>query len=460
MCLFGYVVLLFALLWMLQIEFLPSMYREYHKNRAIEQVSQIGEQFGELGFYAGLTRMALEDTACVRILSESGVEVFSLDYMLHSNLEFMSKLELMTLWEEAERNGGSTAFIYRMDHDRVRRLVPTGATAILCVQVFHPQGAEPVAIYYNRSITPITSIMVVLQLGLRGIILVSVVIAALMVIWVSRITVNPITQIIQKTRLLKEQDYTVTFDTKSYREVAELSELLNETSRTLQRLDNMRRDMLAHVSHDLRTPLSMIIAYSEVMRDIPGENTPENVQIIIDEAVRLTGLINEVLVYPEPSDMIAAEIKCSDFDLAVLCQTIVGRYRSFQKVLSRAIQYEGPDSQLVFADNTKLSQVLYNLIDNAVCHSEASQITVSLSQPQRGIVRVEVCDNGKGIPEEKQTLIWNLNYTDSEEGYHSGAGLSIVRSILGQHGAQCGVKSKPGEGSVFWFELNASPRSP
>ena len=74
-----------------------------------------------------------------------------------------------------------------------------------------------------------------------------------------------------------------------------MAETLNYAAHELAKVENLQRDLVANISHDLRTPLTMITGYSEVMRDIPGENTPENIQIIIDEAARLTTLVNDVL---------------------------------------------------------------------------------------------------------------------------------------------------------------------
>ena len=90
-------------------------------------------------------------------------------------------------------------------------------------------------------------------------------------------------------------NFDVRFEGKDYREAAELSDTLNATAAELGKNERLRRELIANVSHDLRTPLTMIIAYAEVMRDLPGENTPENVQVVIDEAGRLTNLVNDML---------------------------------------------------------------------------------------------------------------------------------------------------------------------
>ena len=85
------------------------------------------------------------------------------------------------------------------------------------------------------------------------------------------------------------------FDASGYREIAELANTLNYAAKELSKVEALQRELIANISHDLRTPLTMITGYAEVMRDIPNENTPENVQIIIDEAKRLTTLVSDVL---------------------------------------------------------------------------------------------------------------------------------------------------------------------
>jgi len=459
--LLGYVLFLFLILWVFQIELLPNMYQEHRKTMVIEQVNQIGDSLEEPLFSKTVVEIAREDTACIRILRLSGTEILSLDFMPFCNLHNMSKTELMALWAEAEANGGSLTTVYAMNSDRLRRLVPSDATAIMYVQIFKSADHQPTAIFYNGPISPINNMLEVLQTELRWITLAAIALGAFMVVWVTRFTVVPITKIIEQTRRLKEQDYTVTFDSNGYQEVAELSELLNETSRTLEMLDKMRRRVLSNVSHDLRTPLSMIIAYSELMRDIPEENTPENVQVIVDEAKRLTDLVNDVLTYPEPYDMVTTGLNCTMFDFAGQCRQVVERYQRFKKTSQSYIRYEGPERLMIWADSTRLTQVIYNLLNNAVSHSGNSPLIVLRMELEDNshILRVEVADNGKGIPKEKQELIWELNYTESDgEEFHGGIGLTIVRSILEQHHAQYGVKSEPGEGSTFWFSMDAFSR--
>ena len=101
----------------------------------------------------------------------------------------------------------------------------------------------------------------------------------------------------------------------------------------------MRRDLIANVSHDLRTPLTMISGYGEMMRDLPGENTPENVQVIIDEAHRLSNLVNDLLDLSKLQEN-KIELHAQHFDLTQLIETVLHRYEKFMTQDGFDIQFE------------------------------------------------------------------------------------------------------------------------
>lgn len=129
------------------------------------------------------------------------------------------------------------------------------------------------------------------------------------------------------------------FDGKDYREVAELSDTLNATAKELGKNESLRRELIANVSHDLRTPLTMIIAYAEVMRDLPGENTPENVQVVIDEAGRLTNLVNDML---DMSKLQAGVMEKNDtvYNLTESIESVLERYNKLKEQDGYSIHFE------------------------------------------------------------------------------------------------------------------------
>lgn len=443
---------LLLLLWIGQTVLLPSLYR-WQKTRTVERaVTELGESFSSPRFFRLLSQTAREQSASIRVLLNDGTETHSLDYMPYSIIQDYSKEQLMQLWRKVNGEGGKHTEIYAMDSARLRRLVPSGVNAVLHVHAFDLADGRRVAVFYNSTITPIDGMMGVLRAVLWCVVAVAFALAVAVTYRVSRRITNPIIRINTQARQLKNQDYSVIFDSDSYSEVAELSDTLNATSREMARLDGLRREVMASVSHDLRTPLSMIIAYAEVMRDVPGENTAENIEMIIDEATRLSELVGNVLLTPMATQ-ITDRLNYSFIDYAAVCRETVERYQVFSRD-GRRISYDGPAHLQISADRVRILQVLYNLLNNAISHApESEEITLKVCV-NGGRVRTEVIDRGEGLSGEELGLIWKDYYSNTRDNAcHTGLGLTIVRRILELHKAPYGAESSLGEGSVFWFEL-------
>ncbi|MBQ1334680.1 MAG: two-component sensor histidine kinase, partial [Clostridia bacterium] len=222
------------------------------------------------------------------------------------------------------------------------------------------------------------------------------------------------------------------------------------------KVESLRRELIANVSHDLRTPLTLITGYGEMMRDIPGENTAENIQIIIDEASHLTELVNDVL---DISRLQSGEqvFNIERFSLTEMIEEILTRYNRLVSRDGYTIDFERSENVFIDADETRMAQVIYNLMNNAVNYTGADR-RVRISQKVRGDrVRVEVTDTGAGIAEKDLPYIWDRYYkvdkTHKRGHIGTGLGLSIVKHIFEQHKARYGVESELGKGSTFWFEL-------
>ncbi|MFQ8601435.1 MAG: sensor histidine kinase, partial [Oscillospiraceae bacterium] len=231
---------------------------------------------------------------------------------------------------------------------------------------------------------------------------------------------------------------------------------LNYAAEELSKVEGLRRELIANVSHDLRTPLTMISGYGEVMRDLPGENTPENVQIIIDEARRLTSLVNDMLDISKFQSG-TQKLHRTRFNLTQAIRDTLGRYNKLTEKDGYAISFASDQEVYVHADELRISQVVYNFINNAITYTGPDKCIYLRQLVEGNSVKIEVRDTGEGIDPDKLQYIWDRYYkvdkAHKRAQIGTGLGLSIVKSILDLHGARYGVKSKTGEGSIFWFEL-------
>ena len=272
----------------------------------------------------------------------------------------------------------------------------------------------------------------------------------------SRRLSKPIEQINHSAKYLANGEYDIRFPGKGAREVEELADTLNYAAEELSKVETLRRELIANVSHDLRTPLTMISGYAEVMRDLPGENTPENVQVIIDESNRLTGLVNDMLDLSKLQSG-AQTVNAEHYSLTEEIRSVLSRY---DKLADYTFRFWCDREVFVLADRLKISQVIYNLVNNAINYTGPEKIVYVRQIVEGGTVRVEVTDTGEGIPEDKLPYIWDRYYKVDKAHRRAqvgtGLGLSIVKKILEMHNGKYGVMSRVGEGSTFWFELPMS----
>ncbi len=315
----------------------------------------------------------------------------------------------------------------------------------------------------ESEITPVTSVVATLRIQLLAVTAIIILVSIVIAIFTARRIATPISKTTEKAKHLAEQDYTVRFSENQYRELAELNATLNYAAQELGNVDELRRELIANISHDLRTPLTMITGYSEVMRDLPGEVTPENIQIIIDEANHLSGLVSDLLDISRLESG-TAEITMAPFSLTRCIESIFDRYTKLIEVDGYRIDFEQDREVFVVGDELRITQVLYNLINNAVNYVGDDKTVIVRQTAHSGRVRIDVIDHGAGIPADKLPYIWDRYYRVDKEHKQakigSGLGLSIVKNILKAHSASYGVESEQGKGSDFYFEMDMIDTEP
>ena len=321
------------------------------------------------------------------------------------------------------------------------------------------EDGEEELILLSMMITPVDATVYTLRKQFIYIAVIFLAAAIAIGFLISMLVSRPIISINRSAKQLAEGDFETEFTGTGYREVQELSDTLNYAAEELGRTENLRRDLIANVSHDLRTPLTMITAYSEVMRDLPGENTPENAQIIIDESKRLTTLVNDMLDLSKLQAGVM-QLKLTTFDFTKNIMAVMNRFSKLKEQDGFDIRFEYRDDVRVTADEYKIYQVVYNLIINAINYAGDDKQVIVRQIVNGNIVRVEVEDHGRGIEEKELKNIWDRYYkvdkTHKRAVQGTGLGLSIVQNILHLHDAKFGVRSTVGRGSTFWFELHTT----
>ncbi len=280
-------------------------------------------------------------------------------------------------------------------------------------------------------------------------------------IFIASITTKPVREITKKAKDIGKGKYNIKFPKNGINEIDELSETLEEVQKELRASDEVKRDLLANVSHDLKTPLTMIKAYAEMIKDISYKDTKkmnEHLDIIMEESDRLTNLVNDIL---ELSKMQNESLiyNYEEYDLVKEIKNIVKKFEVIEYLEKYKFVLELPKKAIVKADKEKINQVIYNLLNNAINFTgDDKVVTIKLTKEKEDYL-VEIKDTGKGIKEEELPYIWDKYYKNDKNHQRSvtstGLGLSIVKEILNKHNFSYGVKSKVGSGSTFYFKISS-----
>ena len=294
--------------------------------------------------------------------------------------------------------------------------------------------------------------------------LVAVVLAFVTSGFVAAFITKPVTEVTERAKELARGNYDLHFK-KNYfcAELTELSEALDYARSEISKADTMQKELIANVSHDFKTPLTMIKAYASMIVEITGEDKKKrdaNAKVIIDECDRLTLLVGDLLDLSK----LRAGVNMGEktvFNLSEEVYSVAERFSFLKETSGYIIETQIEDDLYTQANRERIDQVLYNLIGNAVNYTgEDKRVRVKLYKKD-GNARFEVIDSGKGIPPEEVDTIWDRYYRSNKTHKRpvngSGLGLSIVKNILLQHDCPFGVISEVGKGSCFWAEFAPPP---
>ncbi len=286
-----------------------------------------------------------------------------------------------------------------------------------------------------------------------------IIFAVILSFFLAKVFSDPILKITEKSKILASGNYNVEFEKNGIKEIDELADTLNYLRSEVSKTDQYRRDLMANVSHDLKTPLTMIKAYAEMVRDITykdKDKREENLNVIIDETDRLNTLVGDILTLSKlqaNSDTLEIE----NFDLVKEINSIIKRYDYLKETEGYNIEIDLPNEVLISADRNKINQVIYNLVNNALNYTgEDKTVKIRIKDEKRNYI-IEIIDSGKGIDKKDIEYIWDKYYKNDKNHKRNvvgtGLGLSIVKQILESHEFIYGVKSIKNKGTTFYFKI-------
>ena len=457
-------VLIFVLLWFMQVVFLQTYYRSMKKAETAQIGIQVENIFkNSLDYKEEIDKTAYRNSASIYILSLDGELFYTNTTSTGTNFYNQNQagyiaqmpgrnvsIDISDIAKSITNNSGKKVS-YTLNIDRLKTQIYVYGKQIpdtnYCYVIIMP-------------IDPIDATSTVITSQLIYITVISLIISTIISLFMSRRISKPIMEMNEGAKKLGKGDYNVVFEKCGYDELDQLADTLNSATTSLERTDEIRRELLANVSHDLKTPLTMIKAYSEMIRDLSGDNKQKreaHLKVIIDETDRLTRLVNDMMDLSKIESGIITLNK-EKFNFSQVATSLIETIKMSNMDTQHEIKYSIPNDLYVNADRTKIEQVLYNLIINAIKHSGEGnrKIDVKVTATQKR-VKVEVKDDGVGISKEDLKHIWDRYYKASESFTRnvqgSGLGLSIVKNILLKHSSDFGADSEVGKGTTFWFDL-------
>lgn len=450
-----FAVIILAVLWSLQIIFLSSYYQMMKTNEVKNAVSRIVAIYGTNNYEDEIQQIAFQSNLIVEITDTDGNIIFSKD-MTGNQEPGRPPMDMFEPVRQQLLNSGSSTVIEKMNNPMFHT-----STMVEAVNLTGLNGEKEI-LFVSSNLDPIDSTAKILQSQLIYVTIILLVLAFGISFFISKRIAKPITKLTDSAEKLAKGDYSVQFGRGSYSEINQLSNTLNFATTQISKVDELRKDLIANVSHDLRTPLTMIKAYAEMIRDLSGQNPEkrkQHVNVIIGETDRLSTLVSDILDLSKIQSG-TDDLKIKSFNISETIQIILQRYCILSEKEGYVFEVKCPDDIFAKGDEHKIEQVIYNLVNNAINYTGADKRVFITLYDMPASVRFEVRDTGSGIEEGELENIWERYYkvdkTHKRAVVGTGLGLSIVKNILDLHGAKYGVVSRRGEGSIFWFELDKS----
>lgn len=449
-----FTIAVFVLLWTFQILFFERFYESMKTIAADDSVKRISEAYEDMShaeFSKTINNIAREQDMCIEVLDKYERSIYSCDILGDCLLHGRENKTHMYIKSLMSSDEGMIRFKIKNNKSNYDMLL----FGCILGNKDNPKGF----LLINSALAPVGPTVFIIKRQLMFITAILIMIAFVISLYLSKRIARPIDRLTQSAEKLAGGDFNAKFDGRGYLESKKLADMLTYAETELSRVDTMQRDLVANVSHDLRTPLTMLKAYAEMIRDLSGDDPlkrNQHLEIIINETDRLALLVNDILDLSKLESG-KQKLNTSEFEIRGKMNEIIGRFKGISEKMGYSIHFTPDEERNVRCDVVKIEQVIYNLINNAINYTGADKQVFVRQINQMDGVLIEVEDTGDGIEEEKIKLIFDKYYRSENhkrEVVGTGLGLTIVKAVLKLHGFDYGVRSTIGKGSVFWFRIS------
>lgn len=447
-----FIMIMFMIIWLFQIIFMQSFYKRVKKRDIEYAVTEMISCFDdEESLRTAVVRTSDEYDLCITIFDGAKKEIVSSDILSGQCLIHSKDTDVN---DYINKIRASIIGIYEAETTNQRLQTKMLIYGTIVGELSDPKGY----ILVDSSLQEVGSTVTVLKEQMIYITAILSVVGIALALFMSKYLSEPLITITKSAETLANGDYTASFEGSGYLEVQKLANTLNYAAKEISQIDSLQRDLIANVSHDLRTPLTMVKAYAEMIRDLSGDNPAkreEHLNVIIEETDRLAMLVQDMLDLSKLESG-GMQLSYSDFGIRAKLDEILERYGDFTEKRGYNIYFIPDEEVIVHCDVVKIQQVIYNLINNAINYTGSDKKIIIQQTNLFNGVKIEISDTGQGIEEENLHLIFDKYYRAEKhrrEIVGTGLGLSICQAVLKKHNFPYGVKSEVGNGTTFWFKI-------
>ena len=426
-------ILTISLLWLVQAVFMKDSYLNGRTRSVAAAVQRSAQADGK-----DLESVQQEQNVNLIMLDHEGLPQSSMPGMA-----MMGRLVRVIQTMIPDQMDGSVQYISAM----------TGAGRTALIGYPMKSGGYLIAVF---SLADVDGAALVLRSQLWLITVLLLLFSIILAVVLSRMFSRPIKAVTLAARELASGQLEIVLPVKTWDEIGELTVALNELSVQLQNTENLRKELIANVSHELRAPLAVIQGYSETVRDVTWSNDEKRNQqltIVSEEASRLSRVVKDILDYSKLQAGVD-HLVLTELAICPILNNIRHRMEIQAARKNVQIQLNCPDVTIQF-DPDKFEQVINNLLNNAISHADPDSAIIIDAAPGQGNIRISVTNSGDTIPQAEQSQIWDRYYRALSVGESqrlgTGLGLAIVKSILEHHHVPFGVISENRK-TTFWFD--------